>query len=310
MWRCPAVAALCALAMSTASAQRGPAVDPVVREGVTVKLGDHTYAIPDGNVGGVPNVGIVVGSRATLVIDPGMGRRSGEAVLREMSKVSRNSEIYIASTHFHPEHTTGYVAFPASAKYINSRVQEAEFAESGPALIQAFASRTPSQGELLKDAVQRKADIPFDREYTLDLGGVQVRFLAVGPTHTKGDTGLFVEGDNVLFAGDVVMNTSFVAANATTSSMNAWLAACDAFDAMHPRTLVPSHGPIGDGSLVPTLRTVLQAIQARTRELKSQGRPVDEIATTVQMEFQSRYPTWARANGVNALARAAFREAP
>ena len=74
---------------------------------------------------------------------------------------------------------------------------------------------------MLKDAVQRKADILFDREYTLDLGGVQVRFLVVGPTHTKGDTGLFVEGDNVLFAGDVVMNTSFVAANAATSSMNA-----------------------------------------------------------------------------------------
>jgi glyoxylase-like metal-dependent hydrolase (beta-lactamase superfamily II) len=301
---------MCVLAASIASAQRGPATDPVVREGVTVKLGDHTYAIPDGNVGGVPNVGIVVGSRATLVIDPGMGRRSGEAVLREMSKVSRNSEIYIASTHFHPEHTTGYVAFPASAKYINSRTQEAEFSESGAALIQAFAGRNPAQGELLKDAVQRKADILFDREYTLDLGGVQVRFLAVGPTHTKGDTGLFVEGDNVLFAGDVVMNTSFVAANATTSSMNAWRAACDAFDAMHPKTLVPSHGPIGDGSLVPTLRTVLQAIQARTRELKAQGRPVDEIASTVQMEFQARNPTWARANGVNALARAAFREAP
>jgi hypothetical protein len=28
--------------------------------------------IPDGNVGLVPNVGIVVGSRATLVIDPGL----------------------------------------------------------------------------------------------------------------------------------------------------------------------------------------------------------------------------------------------
>jgi glyoxylase-like metal-dependent hydrolase (beta-lactamase superfamily II) len=306
----PAIVAVCVLGASSASAQRGAAPDPIVREGVTVKLGDHTYAIPDGNVGGVPNVGIVVGTRATLVIDPGLGRRSGEAVLREMSKVSRNSEIYIASTHFHPEHTTGYVAFPASAKYINSRVQEEEFAESGPALIQVFASRTPAQGELLKDAVQRKADILFDREYTLDLGGVQVRFLGVGPTHTKGDTGLFVEGDNALFAGDVVMNTSFVAANAMTSSMKAWLAACDAFDAMHPRVLVPSHGPIGDGSLIPTLRTVLQAIQVRTRELKAQGRPVDEIASTVQMEFQARYPTWARANGVSALARAAFRETP
>jgi len=310
MWKRPALVAVCVLAASIASAQRGPAADPVVREGVTVKLGDHTYAIPDGNVGGVPNVGIIVGTRATLVIDPGLGRRSGEAVLREMSKVSKNSEIYIASTHFHPEHTTGYVAFPANAKYINSRVQEAEFVESGPALIQSFASRTPAQGELLKDAVQRKADILFDREYILDLGGVRVRFLAVGPTHTKGDTGLFVEGDNVLFSGDVVMNTSFVAANASTSSMNAWLAACDAFDAMHPRTVVPSHGPIGDGSLVPTIRTVLQAIQARTRALKAQGRPVDEIATMVQLEFQARYPSWSRANSVNALARAAFREAP
>ena len=66
--------------------------------------------------------------------------------------------------------------------------------------------------ELLKDAAGRKADITFDRDYTLDLGGVRVRFLVVGPTHTRGDTGFFVEGDGVLFAGDVVMNNSFLAA--------------------------------------------------------------------------------------------------
>ena len=56
-------------------AQRGPAPDPLVREGVTEKIGDHSYVIPDANVSLVPNVGIVVGSRATLVIDPGLGRR-------------------------------------------------------------------------------------------------------------------------------------------------------------------------------------------------------------------------------------------
>ena len=67
-------------------------------------------------------------------------------------------------------------------------------------------------GELLKDAQGRKADITFERDYTLDLGGVRVRMLVVGPTHTRGDTGIFVEGDGVLFAGDVVMNESFLAA--------------------------------------------------------------------------------------------------
>ena len=101
---------------SGVGAQRGPAPDPLVRENATVKLAAHTYVIPDANVGLVPNVGIVVGSRATLVIDPGLGTRNGEAVLREVAKVSRNAELFIASTHFHPEHTTGYNAFPAAGE--------------------------------------------------------------------------------------------------------------------------------------------------------------------------------------------------
>src|SRR5262245_61063963 len=93
-----------ALATAGVGAQRGPASDPLVRENATVKLAAHTYVIPDANVGLVPNVGIVVGSRGTLVIDPGLGKRNGEAVLREVAKVSKNAELYIASTHFHPEH--------------------------------------------------------------------------------------------------------------------------------------------------------------------------------------------------------------
>jgi glyoxylase-like metal-dependent hydrolase (beta-lactamase superfamily II) len=290
-------------------AQQAAPPDPIVRENVTVKLAEHTYVIPDGNVGLVPNVGIVVGSRATLVIDPGLGRRNGEAVLREVAKISKNSELYVASTHFHAEHTTGYLAFPPGSKYVNSTIQETEFAAGGAQQIQNFASRSPGIAALLKDATGRKADITFDREHTLDLGGVRVRMLVVGPTHTRGDTGFFVEGDAVLFSGDVVMNNSFVAAN-QNSSVKAWLAAFDAFEAWKPKTIVPAHGPVGDGSLIPTLRGVMQTIQTRARELKAQGRSADETATTVQKELQAKHPTWARVNGVAGAARAAYGEAP
>ena len=288
-------------------AQRGPAPDPLVKENTTVKVADHTYVIPDGNVGLVPNVGFVVGTRATLAIDPGLGRRNGEAVLREVAKVSRNSEIFIATTHFHAEHTTGYLAFPATAKYINSTVQEAEFAELGPQLIQTFSGRSPMTAELLKDATARKADITFDREYRLDLGGVHVRFLVVGPTHTRGDTGFFVEEDAVLFSGDVVMNNSFLAAN-QASSMKAWLAAFDAFEAMRPKVVVPSHGAVGDGTIIAANRAVMQGIQRRVRDLKAQGRTVDDVAATIQSEFQVMHPDWPRANGLTAAARAAYSE--
>jgi glyoxylase-like metal-dependent hydrolase (beta-lactamase superfamily II) len=301
-----AVLALLATA-PTAARQVGPAPDPLVRENATIKVAPHTFVIPDGNVGLVPNVGIVVGSRATLVIDPGLGRRNGETVLKEVAKVSGNTTLYIATTHYHPEHTTGYIAFPASAKYIDSVAQEAEFEQNGMQMVRTFATRSAVTADLLKDAARRPADITFEHEYTLDLGGLRVRFLAVGPAHTRGDTGFFVEGDGVLFSGDVVMNESFLAAN-DVSSMAAWLRAFDTFDAVKPGTIVPSHGAVGPGSLIAANRAVMMSIRARAAALKAQGKSIDEAASTIQSELTAAHPTWPRANGVIAAARSAYTE--
>jgi glyoxylase-like metal-dependent hydrolase (beta-lactamase superfamily II) len=293
----------------TAAQSAPPVPDPLVKQGVTIKVAEHTYVIPDGNVRLVPNVGIVVGSRATLVIDPGLGKRNGETVLREVAKVSRNADIYIASTHFHAEHTTGYLAFPPSARYVNSNVQETEFAEGSAEQIKAFSARSPMTAELLAGATGRKPAITFDREHTLDLGGVRVRLLVVGPTHTRGDTAMFVEGDGVLFSGDVVMNQSFLAAGAVTS-MKAWLAAFDAFEKLRPRIIVPAHGAVGDGSLIAANRALMQGITARAIALKAQGRSADEAARTVEAELTAQHPGWPRANFLPAAARAAYAEAP
>ena len=163
--------------------------------------------------------------------------------------------------------------------------------------------------ELLKDAKGRKADITFERDYELDLGGVRVRMVVVGPTHTRGDTAFFVQGDGILFSGDVVMNQSFLAATAV-SSMKAWLTAFDTFEAMRPRTIVPAHGAVGAGSIIADNRAIMQGVQARVRELKAQGRTLDDTATTVQAEFQAKHPEWPRANGLAAAARSAYAEAP
>jgi glyoxylase-like metal-dependent hydrolase (beta-lactamase superfamily II) len=298
-----------ALITAPVVAQQQTFPPPFVREDALVKLGDHSWVIPDGGTPRVPNVGIVVGNRATLVIDPGLGRRNGDVVRREVARISRNAELYVASTHYHVEHTTGIVAFPPPAKYVNARAQEAEFTEGAAAQAKAFAARSALDAELLSEVVARPADVAFDREHQLDLGGVRVRLLVVGPTHTRGDTVFFVEGDQVLFAGDVVMNNSFVAAMAV-SSVKVWLTAFDVLEARKPQTIVPAHGQVGPGTLIATNRAAMLAIQTRARELKAQGRPVDEVADTVQREMQAAHPTWARVNGVGFAARAAYAEAP
>ena len=196
--------------------------DPIVKENVTVKLAPHSYAIPDGNVVLVPNIGIVVGSNATLVVDTGMGPRNGAAVVREAAKLSKNTKIYLATTHFHAEHVAGISAFPGGTTFVISRQQQKDLDELGPDLTKRFASFSPGIGEMLKDAPVRKADVLFDREYTINLGGVRAKLLALGSTHTPGDTMVFVEGDRVLYAGDVVMNRMPVAFGATSSVPVGW----------------------------------------------------------------------------------------
>src|SRR5947209_18795844 len=86
---------------------------PLVQENKTVRVSEHVYVIPDGRVNLVPNIGIIVGTRATLVVDAGMGPRNGQVVMRELAKVSKNPQIYLSTIHIHPEHVTDAPAFPA-----------------------------------------------------------------------------------------------------------------------------------------------------------------------------------------------------
>jgi len=265
---------------------------PLVQENKTVKVSEHVYAIPDGRVNLVPNIGIIVGTRATLVVDAGMGPRNGQTVLRELAKVSKNTELYFTTTHFHPEHMTGVQAFPANTIVIRPEVQQEEVDRKQPEFIQNFSRRTPELKALLQDVKPRPPDIVFDREAKLDLGGVTVRLLWLGPAHTLGDNFVYVEEDGVLFTGDAVINRFFpIFPDADASGKN-WLSILDQLDELHPRMIVPGHGEVGDATLIGIERTYLKAVQSRTAELKGQGKSAEESEKLLSVEFRAKYPDW------------------
>jgi glyoxylase-like metal-dependent hydrolase (beta-lactamase superfamily II) len=179
--------------------------------------------------------------------------------------------------------------------------------ELGKDIQNTFASRSPLHQELLKDVPYPRADILFDREPRIDLGGVHVRLFWRGPMHTRGDTLIVVEEDTVLFSGDVVMNRTFLAAG-PTSSISTWIATLDELDALRPTLVVPSHGAIGDASLIAKDREYLMTLQTRVRELKAQGKSADEVAQTVTTEIQAKLPDWTAPMRMGAAARAVYAE--
>ncbi len=283
---------------------------PIVKEGKTVKISPHVYLIPDEKVGMVPNVGIVVGSRATLVIDPGMGLKSGQAVLREVEKVSKNKTVYIVNTHFHPEHTTSDIAFPPSAKLIRSNAQQQDVEEMGLMWVARFASRSPMLTDVLQGANFRAPAETFETEKTLDLGGVRVKMLRLGPAHTRGDTAVFVENENVLFSGDLAMNKLFPAFSTPQSRLASWLTSLDAIDKLRPAQVIGAHYGMGDAAMISAYRNFLTALRDRVAEMKKQGKTSDETATALREEFRNKYPDWDQPLRIHAAATAIYREIP
>jgi glyoxylase-like metal-dependent hydrolase (beta-lactamase superfamily II) len=295
--------------LTTWAAAQAPA--PLVKEGKTVKLSEHVFAIPDELVPMVPNVGIVVGKRATLVVDPGMGARSGEIVLRELAKVSRNTELYIVNTHFHPEHTTGEAGFPQSAKVIRAVAQQQDVDEMGLQWVKIFADRSPVVAEVLRGFTSFRAPAElFDKEKTLDLGGVSVKMVRLGPGHTRGDTAFFVEQDRILFSGDLAMSGIFPAFATPQSRAGSWVASLEALEAFRAVRLVPAHGPLADASIIGQYRDYLKALQARVAELKRAGKSSDEAGDLLRGEFRQKYPDWGQPLRIVAAVNAIYAESP
>src|SRR5262249_28184565 len=280
---------------------------PIVRVEGLRQISAHVHIIPDDSIPLVPNVGYVIGDRAALVIDTGLGPRNGSAVYEVAKNLARAKALYLVTTHVHPEHDLGAQAFPETTSLIRSADQVKEIAESGLQLAKVFASRSPTNAELLKDADFRKADITFEHDYDLDLGGVHAKLIAMGPNHTLGDTIIWIGSEQVLFAGDLAMRAQPAFAS-PHSSLRHWLAVLDRLEELKPIIIVPSHGPTGDGTgFIPSYPTHLTEVRDRTAAQKRAGRSMDQTVETVTAAFGDRAPDKARLAGA---IKAAYAEAP
>jgi glyoxylase-like metal-dependent hydrolase (beta-lactamase superfamily II) len=299
------IAALVLSASQQLPAQTAP--PPIVKPEGLRQVSPHVHIIPDNSVPAVPNVGIVVGERAALVIDTGLGPPNGAAVLGVAQKLAPGRDLYLVTTHVHPEHDLGAQAFPASTRLIRSNDQIKDIAEFGLQLAQVFAARSPVHADLLKGAEFHKADITFERDYDLDLGGVRAQLMAMGANHTRGDTAVWIGADRVLFAGDVAMKAQPAFAS-RYSSLGHWLASLDRLAALNPVLIVPSHGPTaGHAEFIDGYRSYLTEVRDRTAAEKRAGKSADQAIEAVTAALLSRYPDRGRLAGA---IRAFYAEAP
>lgn len=304
-----------AMGLLLAPAARAQMEQTLVSEQTLTRVSEHVYALV-----GFPNIAIVVGTRGTLVIDTGLGARNGATIVRVAQKLAKGPNLYLTTTHYHSEHTTGEQAFPANTVLIRPVVQQQELIQRLPAHMGRFRQMSEQNKELLADVKLRTPDILFNGEMKLDLGGVTARLFLLGPAHTQGDMLIFVQGnsgvegnggveeDSVLVPGDIVESRLFPIMP-EESTMKGWISVLDKLEPLKPRLIVPDHGELGDGSLIAKERAMLVELQGRALELKREGKSAEEAGKLLTDELHAKHPDFANVDRIAADVKLVYAEA-
>lgn len=263
-----------------------------------VEIAEDVYVIPDGRVPLVPNVGIVLGSRAALVVDTGMGSANGARVLEHARALAGDRPLILTLTHFHPEHGFGAQVFENEALIVYNAAQRDELREKGEAYVGMFRGFGESVAEQLVDVRLVGPHVTYDGPSAeIDLGGRTARLLTWGLAHTKGDQVVLLPDESIVFGGDLFETRMFPIVpyfppNDTDVDGDLWADVLGKVIDLAPTTVVPGHGEVTDVGLVEAVRDYLVTLRGETAALKRDGLTADEVVETLAPTVRERHGDW------------------
>ena len=232
------------------------------------------------NSGAIANLGFVIGERCVAVIDTGGSHIEGVRLRAAVRAATDRPVCAVINTHMHPDHVYGNSAFVADDPQFIGHTHLA------PALAARSASYSKALqrelGEQARDSqlVMPTRSVTPGQPYALDLGGRTLILRAWHTAHTDNDLTVFDQRSGTLWAGDLLFAERIPSLD---GSLTGWLAVMDEIEHMHPKQVVPGHGPSTDWqAAMASQRRYLRALADGTREAiaarRSMMRAVEEVA--------------------------------
>jgi glyoxylase-like metal-dependent hydrolase (beta-lactamase superfamily II) len=264
---------------------------PLVQPALAQEIAPGVIVLPDQHLDLVPNIGIVIGTDAVLVVDCGMGIANGKRVLQKAREVAGSKPLLLTSTHFHPEHAFGAEAFKGHATILTNTTQADELREKGAFYLTLFRDLGPEVRELLEDIEMVTPDETYQGERTIDLGGKRVVLRELAG-HTRGDQVVFLPHEQILFTGDLVENRLFPIFFDQDASARQWTQALAHMIRLSPATVVPGHGEMGTVELLQEFQDHLIFVQEEVNRRVKEGQELEIIDQEGLQIVKERYHEW------------------
>lgn len=237
------------------------------------------------------NVGLIAGDDGLVVIDTNASGPLGEETLAAVRRVSTAPVLAAVNTHVHVDHVLGNAVFSAAGAELIAH-------ESAAAALPGHVAevRSEHRGDAdprYEDLIATEPVVPtrtFSSALTLDLGGRLLELVHPGRGHTAGDVVVRVPDADVLFAGDLVEEST---AGSVSPGLGAdcypmdWPTSLDlVLTLVAPGTLVvPGHGRPVDLDFVWEQRAALGVVAETIRDLAGRGVPLADAAGSAEWPY-------------------------
>ena len=262
-----------------------------------IQLTEHVHAAEQSRTGtGWSNSGLVT-SGGGLVVDSLYDVRLTKELAGLYAEVLDDAPTRLVNTHHNGDHCWGNQVF-TGAEIIAHKGCADRFADFSPDRAEMIRTMVDPP-EAMRSIHEEWADFDFsdvvltppttviDGDLTLDLDGVEVSLLHVGPAHTEGDLVVYVPEEGVVFMGDVLFNKC--APIGWEGSTDHWIDALRRVEALEPQYVVPGHGPVCDLDGLREARRYFEAVQAHARVAWAAGTSVLDCCSGIDLGL---WVTW------------------
>jgi len=213
------------------------------------------------------NVGFVVFRDYVLVIDANFPW-AAEKIITDIKTITPKPIRFVFNTHYHADHTLGNSVFIAHGAAIVSTYDLA--LELGTKGIGDVEEQTKIKSEHLE-----LPSIRFHDRLVFDDGQHRVELIKYGQAHTKGDGVAYLPAEGIVFVGDLAVN--WTSGNNLSDEDVRYIAQ------LPIKTVVPSHGELGDVDLLHRQREFIADMWKQVKQGLKAGKSCAELKKTVQL---------------------------
>ena len=239
-----------------------------------------------GPEGGGPNAGFILAGNNTIIVDSLITLGAAREMLAGIKKAGGKEPSFLINTHNHGDHIVGNQIFAPPAIVIAQENTREAIMREGAAGIKRMADMRPNLAEDLKEAKVVVPDITYSDAMTLNFGGCSVRLIHPGPAHTLGDTIVYIPEEQVLFAGDLLVN--HIVPPIMGDSAN-WVRALIWLEGLDIKVVIPGHGYVGTKEDLVEMKRFLQRLRREVKKCYDTRIPQDKVVTEINL---GKYGDW------------------